>query len=41
MSAWAGVERLLVGSSDERCSDVFARYPFASDEKATRSADWK
>lgn len=31
MSAWAGIERLMVGSSDDRTSDkVYARYPFAA-----------
>jgi hypothetical protein len=31
MSAWAGVERLMVGSSDDCTSEkVYARYPFAS-----------
>ena len=29
MSAWAGIERLQVGSSDELSTDVYARYPFA------------
>jgi N6-L-threonylcarbamoyladenine synthase len=31
MSAWAAVERLLVGSSDDPTTqEVYARYPFAS-----------
>jgi hypothetical protein len=31
MSAWAGIERLMVGSSDDPNVDkVYARYPFAA-----------
>jgi hypothetical protein len=31
MSAWAGIERLMVGSSDDPTVDkVYARYPFAA-----------
>ena len=34
MSAWAGIERLMVGSSDDRTSDkVYARYPFAATQQ--------
>lgn len=34
MSAWAGIERLHVGSSDDRTSDkVYARYPFAAPQQ--------
>lgn len=33
MSAWAAVERILVGSSDSiKDQEVFARYPFADTE---------
>ena len=34
MSAWAGIERLMVGSSDDSTIDkVYARYPFAATQK--------
>jgi hypothetical protein len=29
MSAWAGVERIMVGGTDAVSSQVYARYPFA------------
>lgn len=28
MSAWAGIERIRVGSTDKPSTDVYARYPF-------------
>lgn len=34
MSAWSGVERLMVGSSDDLATaQVYARYPFALHEE--------
>jgi hypothetical protein len=33
MSAWAGIERIRVGSTDKPSTDVFARYPFAMVER--------
>ena len=34
MSAWAGIERLMVGSSDDSTIDkVYARYPFAAPQQ--------
>lgn len=38
MSAWAAVERLLVGSSDDPTSqDVYARYPFATIQEPSQA----
>ena len=33
MSAWAAIERILVGSTDDAsCQEVFARFPFVEME---------
>ena len=38
MSAWAAIERLFVGSSDEPDGqDVFARYPFSTEERIEKT----